>query len=80
MVCAGIHMTNIPEFAYRLLWDERSVRSVANLTRGDARELLGLAAVVGLRPIVTTYSLVDANDALANLRAGRFEGSAVLTM
>ncbi len=78
VVCAGIHMTDIPAFPYQILWEERELRSVANLTRRDATELLALAPVVGLQPTVTTYALADANTALADLRAGRFEGSAVL--
>jgi propanol-preferring alcohol dehydrogenase len=80
VVCAGIHMTDIPSFPYRLLWEERVIRSVANLTRRDGEELLALAPTVGLRPKVTTYPLADANAALADLRAGRFEGTAVLVM
>lgn len=78
VVCGGIHMSDIPAFPYRLLWEERSVRSVANLTRRDAEELLALAPAAGLRPTVTTYALEDANVALDDLRHGRFEGSAVL--
>jgi len=78
VVCAGIHMSDIPAFPYRLLWEERELRSVANLTRRDAEELLALAPAVGLRPTVTPYALADANAALADLRAGRFAGSAVL--
>ncbi len=78
VVCAGIHMSDIPSFPYRLLWEERTIRSVANLTRRDAEELLALAPTVGLRPKVTTYALADANQALDDLRAGRFDGSAVL--
>jgi len=78
VVCAGIHMSDIPSFAYRLLWEERVIRSVANLTRRDAEELLALAPVVGLRPTVTTYPLAEANAALDDLRAGRFDGTAVL--
>src|SRR5262249_51827878 len=71
VVCGGIHMSDIPSFPYRLLWEERMVRSVANLTRRDGEELLALAPQVGLRPRVTTYPLADANRALADLRAGR---------
>ena len=71
-------MSDIPAFPYRLLWEERELRSVANLTRRDAEELLALAPAVGLRPTVTPYALADANAALADLRAGRFAGSAVL--
>ena len=80
VVCAGIHMSDIPAFPYRLLWGERVLRSVANLTRRDARDLLALAPAVGLQPTVTTYALADANRALDDLRSGRFDGSAVLVM
>jgi propanol-preferring alcohol dehydrogenase len=80
VVCGGIHMSDIPSFPYRLLWEERSLRSVANLTRRDGEELLALAPAVGLRPHVVRYRLEDANLALADLRAGRFDGSAVLAM
>jgi propanol-preferring alcohol dehydrogenase len=80
VVCGGIHMTDIPSFPYRLLWEERSIRSVANLTRRDGEELLALAPAVGLRPHVVRYRLEDANRALADLRAGRFDGTAVLVM
>jgi propanol-preferring alcohol dehydrogenase len=78
VVCAGIHMSEIPAFSYDILWEERQLRSVANLTRRDGQELLPLAAEVGLRPEVTTYPLADAAVALDDLRAGRVEGSAVL--
>jgi propanol-preferring alcohol dehydrogenase len=78
VVCGGIHMSDIPAFPYRLLWEERSVRSVANLTRRDGRELLALAPVAGLRPTARTYALADANRALDDLRAGRFDGAAVI--
>jgi propanol-preferring alcohol dehydrogenase len=80
IVCGGIHMTDIPTFPYRLLWEERTVRSVANLTRRDGEELLALAPRVGLRPHVHRYPLEEANAALDDLRAGRFDGSAVLVM
>lgn len=80
VVCGGIHMSDIPSFPYRLLWEERSVRSVANLTRRDGREMLALAPQVGLRAVVHRYRLEDANQALADLRAGRFSGTAVLVM
>lgn len=73
-------MTDIPSFPYRLLWEERTVRSVANLTRHDGHELLALAPVVGLRPHVVPYRLEDANHALDDLRAGRFDGTAVIVM
>jgi alcohol dehydrogenase, propanol-preferring len=78
VVCAGIHMTDIPSFHYELLWHERKVRSVANLTRRDGEELLAIAPQVPIRTTVTTYELERADDALADLRAGRFEGTAVI--
>ncbi len=78
VVCAGIHMSDIPSFPYRLLWQERAVRSVANLTRQDAVEFLALAPKVPVRTHVRRYDLTDANTALADLRAGRLEGAAVL--
>jgi alcohol dehydrogenase, propanol-preferring len=80
VVCAGIHMSDIPSFPYADLWRERQVRSVANLTRDDARELLALAPRVPVRTRVTTYALEDANAALGDLRAGRIEGAAVLVV
>jgi propanol-preferring alcohol dehydrogenase len=80
VVCAGIHMSDVPSFPYRLLWEERSVRSVANLTRRDGDELLALAPAAGLRPTARTYALDDANRALDDLRAGRFEGAAVIVV
>jgi alcohol dehydrogenase, propanol-preferring len=78
VVCAGIHMTDIPSFPYDDLWGERSIRSVANLTREDGREFLELALKVPVRTRVTLYDLDHAEDALADLRAGRFEGAAVV--
>jgi alcohol dehydrogenase, propanol-preferring len=78
VVCAGIHMSDIPSFPYRLLWEERVIRSVANLTRLDAQEFLALAADVPLHAQVQTYPLVEANRALDDLRAGRLSGAAVL--
>ena len=78
VVCAGIHMSQIPAFSYDDLWEERSIRSVANLTRRDAEEFLALAPQVPVRTTVTTYPLAEAELALADLRAGRFEGSAVV--
>ena len=77
-MCAGIHMTDIPSFPYDDLWGERSIRSVANLTRRDGEEFLALAPQVPVRTTVTTYPLEQAEQALADLRAGRFEGSAVI--
>jgi alcohol dehydrogenase, propanol-preferring len=79
VVCAGIHMSDIPSFPYRLLWEERTLRSVANLTRHDARDFLALAAEVPLITYVHEYALADANRALDELRAGRRSGAAVLT-
>jgi propanol-preferring alcohol dehydrogenase len=78
VVCAGIHMSDVPAFPYAHLWQERSVRSVANLTRADGEEFLRLAAAVPIATSVTTYALPDANRALADLRDGRVSGAAVL--
>ncbi|HEX7699796.1 MAG TPA: zinc-dependent alcohol dehydrogenase family protein [Kofleriaceae bacterium] len=80
VVCAGIHMSDIPSFPYRDLWEERTIRSVANLTRRDGDELLALAPRAGLRPTARVYDLARANEALGDLRAGRFEGAAVLAV
>jgi propanol-preferring alcohol dehydrogenase len=79
VVCGGIHMSEIPAFDYDLLWHERSIRSVANLTRRDGREFLALAPQVPVRTHVTSYPLEHANEALDDLRHGRFSGAAVLT-
>jgi propanol-preferring alcohol dehydrogenase len=78
VVCAGIHMSDIPAFPYRLLWGERVLRSVANLTRDDARAFLGIAPRVPVRTEVHEYALEDAGRALEDLRLGRFTGAAVL--
>jgi propanol-preferring alcohol dehydrogenase len=78
VVCAGIHMSDIPSFPYRDLWEERVLRSVANLTREDARELLELAPRVPIRTRVTTFALEEAETALARLRAGEITGAAVI--
>ncbi len=78
VVCAGIHMTDIPSFPYELLWGERVLRSVANLTRADGVELLALAPRVPVRTEVEPYPLERANEALGRLRAGRVRGAAVL--
>ena len=78
VVCGGIHMSDIPSFPYSLLWGERAVRSVANLTRQDGAELLALAAAAGVKTEVHPYPLADANRALDDLRHGRFTGAAVL--
>lgn len=79
VISAGIHMSDIPSFPYEILWEERSLGSVANLTRADGEEFMALAPRVPVRTEVTTYSLEDANLALGDLRAGRFRGAAVLT-
>lgn len=78
VVCGGIHMSDIPAFPYALLWGERVVRSVANLTRRDAEEFLPLAAEAGVETAVERFALDDANTALGRLRAGRLTGAAVL--
>jgi len=78
VVCAGIHMSDIPSFHYRLLWEERQLLSVANLTRQDGIDFLRLAPAAGIVTQTTRYALQQANQALADLRAGRFEGAAVL--
>jgi propanol-preferring alcohol dehydrogenase len=78
VVCAGIHMSNIPSFPYDILWGERTVRSVANLTRRDGEEFLELAPRVPVRTEVQTFPLAQANEALARLRGGRVRGAAVL--
>jgi alcohol dehydrogenase, propanol-preferring len=78
VVCAGIHMSDIPAFPYRLLWGERVVRSVANLTRQDARDFLALAGKTKIRTRIQTYPLAEANRALDRLRKGGIEGAAVL--
>jgi propanol-preferring alcohol dehydrogenase len=78
VVCAGIHMSDIPSFPYRILWEERVVRSVANLTRKDALEFLPLAPKVPVRTHVTRFDLSAANEALDSLRHARFRGAAVL--
>jgi len=78
VVCAGIHMSDIPSFPYSLLWEERQLLSVANLTRQDGLDFLGQAPGMGIVTRITRYPLAQANEALADLRAGRFEGAAVL--
>jgi alcohol dehydrogenase, propanol-preferring len=78
VVCAGIHMSDIPGFPYSELWEERTIRSVANLTRQDGIDFLNLAPQVPVRTTVTQYDLIDANTALEDLRHGRLEGSAVI--
>jgi propanol-preferring alcohol dehydrogenase len=78
VVCGGIHMSNIPTFPYALLWEERHLMSVANLTREDARAFLAIAPKAGVRCAITRYSLQRANAALSDLRDGRLQGAAVL--
>jgi propanol-preferring alcohol dehydrogenase len=78
VICAGIHMSDIPSFPYALLWGERSLCSVANLTRSDGEEFLGLAAAFPIQTEVHPYPLAEANRALEDLRHGRFQGAAVL--
>ncbi len=78
VVCGGIHMSDIPSFSYDLLWEERSIKSVANLTRRDAEEFLALAAKTPIRTETTPFPLAKANDALDQLRSGRLHGAAVL--
>jgi len=80
VVCGGIHMSDIPAFAYRLLWEERVVRSVANLTRRDGEELLAVAPQVPVKTEVEVFPLEQANEALDHLRRGQLQGAAVLTM
>jgi propanol-preferring alcohol dehydrogenase len=80
VVCAGIHMSDIPTFPYRILWEERELLSVANLTREDGIEFLGLVPKMNIVVKTTPYPIEQANAALADLRAGRFDGAAVLTL
>lgn len=80
VVCGGIHMSDIPTFPYRLLWEERTIGSVANLTRRDGEEFLALAPRIPVRTEIRPFPLAEANAALAQLRAGAFRGSAVLVM
>ena len=78
VVCAGIHMSDIPAFPYDALWGERVIRSVANLTRADGDEFLALAPTVPVRTEVEVFPLEDANEALDRLRRGELRGAAVL--
>jgi propanol-preferring alcohol dehydrogenase len=80
VVCGGIHMSDIPSFAYRLLWEERVIRSVANLTRKDGREFLTLAPQIPVKTETQLFSLSKANEALEALRRGKIQGAAVLVM
>ena len=78
VVCAGIHMSDIPVFPYKLLWGERSIKSVANLTRRDGEEFLRLIVNIPIKTEVHTFPLTDANSALNQLRNGEIQGAAVL--
>ncbi|HEY9656873.1 MAG TPA: hypothetical protein V6C65_00310, partial [Allocoleopsis sp.] len=78
--CAGIHMSDIPSFPYDILWGERVLRSVANLTRQDGEEFLALAPQVPIQTEVTPFPLTQANEALTALRSGKIQGAAVLVM
>jgi propanol-preferring alcohol dehydrogenase len=80
VVCGGIHMSDIPSFPYRDLWDERSICSVANLTRRDGREFLDLAHRIPVRTETTSFPLDNANEALERLRRGQLSGAAVLAI
>ena len=78
-MCGGIHMSDIPAFPYSLLWGERVVRSVANLTREDASQFLSLAPKIPIRTTIETFPLIEANEALRRLRDGEITGASVLT-
>lgn len=78
VVCGGIHMSDIPSFGYDLLWHERELVSIANLTRADGHEFLSVARQAGIATKTTVYRLEQANEALSDLRAGRLQGAAVL--
>lgn len=80
VVCAGIHMSDIPGFPYTDLWEERSVLSVVNLTRADGHAFMAFAAQAGVRTTTTAFPLDQANGALARLHPGHFEGAAVLVL
>ena len=80
VVCAGIHMSDIPSFAYQILWEERVLRSVANLTRQDGEEFLALAPQIPIQTEVTAFPLTEVNEALNALRSGKINGAAVLVI
>ena len=80
VICAGIHMSDIPSFPYELLWGERAIRSVANLTRADGDEFLALAPTVPVRTEIERFALEDANEALDRLRGGALRAAAVLVV
>jgi propanol-preferring alcohol dehydrogenase len=78
VVCAGIHMSDIPRFPYEILWHERELKSVANLTRQDGDEFFGIVSKAGIKTQTSPYSLDRANEALTDLRSGHLHGAAVL--
>jgi alcohol dehydrogenase, propanol-preferring len=80
VICAGIHMSDIPNFPYRLLWEERQIVSVANLTRNDGANFFRIVPQIGIETEISAYPLAEANQALADLREGKVVGAAVLTM
>jgi propanol-preferring alcohol dehydrogenase len=80
VICGGIHMSDIPQFPYDILWEERVVRSVANLTRRDGEELLSIAPKIPVKTEITLYQLEKANEALNDLRSGKLHGAAVLSV
>jgi propanol-preferring alcohol dehydrogenase len=80
VICGGIHMSDIPSFPYHILWEEKCLRSVANLTRKDGEEFLRLATEIPIRTEIKKYRLTQANEALNDLRSGLFQGAAVLVM
>jgi propanol-preferring alcohol dehydrogenase len=80
VVCGGIHMSDIPSFPYEILWEERSLCSIANLTRQDGDEFLALAPKIPVRTEVQAFALEEANEALARLRSGKIQGAAVLVI
>jgi len=80
VVCAGIHMSDIPSFPYEILWGERQIKSVANLTRKDGEEFFDIAPKVPIQTVVETFDLNEANEALEKLRNGKINGAAVLVI
>ena len=80
VICGGIHMSDIPSFPYEILWEERTLRSIANLTRKDASEFLTLASKVKIKTQTTLYDLEQANEAIADLRRGSIQGAVVLVI
>ena len=80
VICGGIHMTDIPSFPYHILWEERTIRSVANLTRKDGEAFLKIATEIPVKTEIKTYPFSKANEALNDLRHGKIHGAAVLVM